>query len=75
MENNYHYETYFLNDAVLKLLQRYNKIMCNIYISILIYHLPTTQQKCNVPSSVTNSNLHVQTKRRKQAFPSLLPPD
>ena len=75
MENNYHYEAYFLNDAVLKLLKRYNNTMCNIYISILIYHLPITQQKYNAPSSVTNSNLHVQTKRRKWAFPSLLPPD
>ena len=75
MENNYHYEIYFSNDAVLKLLKWYNNIVCNICISILIYHLPITQQKCKAPSSVTNSTLRVQTKWRKRAFPSLLPPD
>lgn len=49
--------------------------MCNSYISILIYHLPITQQKCNAPRNVTNSTLHVQTKWRNRLFPSLLPPD
>ena len=49
--------------------------MCNSYISILTYHLPITQQKCNAPRNVTNSTLHVQTKWRKRPFPSLLPPD
>lgn len=49
--------------------------MCNSYISILIYHLPITQQKCNAPRNVTNLNSARADQVEKPAVSSLLPPD